>query len=270
MYPPQRDSCHSLIKSFVEEHRGVGEVKQDSETGEGIIVAAEIPKLPQYEWGVLIGDAVHNIRSALDHVVWELSVEQSGPTPDPINHKWKRIRYPIIGDSTKYSARERRGEPAPDSGIRCTWAIRRDLDALIKKTQPFTSGKHFKKHPLFVLEELWNADKHRTLHLATYGAQVRVTAPGAQIKLRKVFKGGHLENGTELYRFSVHPKFHPAFQGREIRKVKVKVEVTLGVAFEQGPPAYGGGVVDTLQYLSRHARDIVKTLRVASAQGALV
>jgi hypothetical protein len=47
---------------------------------------------------VMIGDAVHNLRSALDHLVWQL-VEAGGGVPNEHTH------FPIVGPGTKASQR---------------------------------------------------------------------------------------------------------------------------------------------------------------------
>jgi hypothetical protein len=36
-------------------------------------------------WGVLVGDFIHNLRSALDHLVWQLVIHETGnPPPLPL------------------------------------------------------------------------------------------------------------------------------------------------------------------------------------------
>jgi len=51
------------------------------------------------EWGAILGDAVHNLRSALDHLVWELTKQnQGGEPPPPIPMAWRRIGFPDLQD----------------------------------------------------------------------------------------------------------------------------------------------------------------------------
>src|SRR5439155_6469068 len=44
---------------------------------------------PVLRWGVLIGDIVHNLASALDNLVWELAQANPHPPPFPVNGKAK-------------------------------------------------------------------------------------------------------------------------------------------------------------------------------------
>jgi hypothetical protein len=61
----------------------------------GITVRIEhVIEIPQ-EWGLIVGDAVHNLRGALDHVAWQLAAKKYGfETTD--SEIIKRIQFPII------------------------------------------------------------------------------------------------------------------------------------------------------------------------------
>jgi hypothetical protein len=52
------------------------------EAGEWEISAFEVPELPM-RWATIIGDVVHNARSALDHLVWVFAVVSTGGSPAP-------------------------------------------------------------------------------------------------------------------------------------------------------------------------------------------
>ena len=109
---------------------------------------------PDTLWGPMIGDAVHNLRSALDHLAWGVahpSVRAETPS---------RIEFPVL-----------LMDPASDPKIRKTY--KRKLDCLrteahptITAVQPYKSGDSH--HPLWLLHRLWNTDKHRTLHTAGF------------------------------------------------------------------------------------------------------
>ena len=98
---------------------------------------------------------MHALRSALDHLVWQLVILEGG-TPD-----W-RTQFPIYDDAAKFDQavrfpRGRRVSPLHD--------IRPDGDiwALIEDAQPYRCPDP-RQHYLSGLGKLSNIDKHRTLH----------------------------------------------------------------------------------------------------------
>jgi hypothetical protein len=114
-------------------------------------VYLEVSRFPPDElWGPIIGDAVHNLRSALDHLVWELA------TPHARAETPRRIEFPIILDDPA-SNPEIRG--AFTKKLKC---LRPESHAVIDGAQPYKTGDFH--HPLWLLQTLWNTDKHRTLH----------------------------------------------------------------------------------------------------------
>jgi hypothetical protein len=107
---------------------------------------------PDEEWGPLIGDVVHNLRSALDHLAWELALPQVKATsPD-------KVGFPI-------SRPRRNKETARWIANRAAMFPERTR-AIIEGLQPHETGDSL--HPLWVLQKLWNADKHRTIHTAGF------------------------------------------------------------------------------------------------------
>jgi hypothetical protein len=106
---------------------------------------------------ILIGEALYQLRSSLDYLVWQLFEEKS-LTPLP------KSGFPIMTTAQGYKARS----GAMIKGI-ATSAVDR-----IEKLQPFHSTKPHTEHPLWVLQELNNADKHRLLIVAQAFATGRV------------------------------------------------------------------------------------------------
>lgn len=112
---------------------------------------------PPVELGVIVGDFVHNLRSSLDHLVYQL-VEVAGG-----DHSVKSS-FPIFADSARYrdesSGRKclRQIDPARGAKIDATYLG--EIDAL----QPHAAGRGGASDPLWLLSELSNIDKHRILH----------------------------------------------------------------------------------------------------------
>jgi hypothetical protein len=260
------DFLNERVKSFAEDMSSYEVVtKDDWQTAEVFIHGEAEP--PVEEWGAIIGDVVHNLRSALDHLVWQLTIANGHTPPNPIpprgrpGSEWRQISFPIYTFDRRdrypsgrripwrYRAPGWRSNKEPGS----LWGIRPDLRTVIQKLQPFNRGKNAPKEPLAVLDELWNIDKHRHLHLGLFLVTLDdvgtvVTGPSTPelvLRVVKKYPLRPLEGRTEIGRIE------NIGQHRYISvDVDVNLRVTFDVAFEQGPPAYGGGVIETLKSLN--------------------
>ena len=122
------------------------------------------------EWPLLVGDAVQNMRAALDYLMSQLARRHLGRMP---THKEsRRIRYPVC---------RRKKEFVGASKVYLRYLEPADLRTL-KRFQPYRS---FPKgyNPLAALERFSNRDSYRPLRL------VVVTA-----------KGGSFANRSDTYR----------------------------------------------------------------------
>jgi hypothetical protein len=101
-------------------------------------------------WALLLGDGIHNLRSALDHAVYAAS----GPKPPP------RCEFPIFLDREKFflSDREESGGQFKYRGVRNS-----TVRTLIEGAQPWQRPDRPKYHLLWMLHELDIQDKHRLL-----------------------------------------------------------------------------------------------------------
>lgn len=146
------------IRAFLsaDNYRFVGDQAADPETGyEHRIIHLEVDEFPPDDvWGPMIGDVVHNLRSALDHLAWETA------RPDSRRRSPRGIEFPIFFNHPDDDPEVRRGIHRKLSHIRP------EFHAVIKRAQPYeTRDLH---HPLWLLNQLWNVDKHRTLHVTHF------------------------------------------------------------------------------------------------------
>lgn len=127
------------VLAFNEANRDVFVIEDDAQTGERIVrmkfsspLADDIP--------AIIGDAVHNIRTTLDHLICQLALKAGATDLKPFS-------FPIYDsppkDETQFARKVQGIDPA---------AIE-----LIKALQPYNGGPR----ALWVLSELDNFDKHR-------------------------------------------------------------------------------------------------------------
>jgi hypothetical protein len=104
------------------------------------------------DWPLITGDALHNFRCALDYAWWQAARKNLGRTPT--EDEAKRIQFPILKPGGTWDARNH----IPLVG--------KDAAKLAGRVQPDYSGYPKVLHPLGVLNELSNKDKHRFPHLA--------------------------------------------------------------------------------------------------------
>ena len=105
------------------------------------------------EWGMMVGDTVHNLRSSLDAITYAVVAKYAPAlTLDEI----KQIQFLVVdwpADWKKCIAH----------GQRKRWHPR--LVAEMERLQPYFGGHGTGQHPLAAIRELSNIDKHR--HIVT-------------------------------------------------------------------------------------------------------
>ena len=111
-------------------------------------------KPPPDEFRLIIGDCLHNLRSALDSLVYELALAYNDIYPLP-EDRAKVLEFPIFGNRM-LDAKECRNK------IGC---LHLNAQAAIKGLQPYNRGNEFASDPLWKLHRLSNVDKHRVPHV---------------------------------------------------------------------------------------------------------
>ncbi len=133
------DSFEAKVREWRERHTHRYESHFDRESGKQFVYI-RFPEPVPAEFRLIIGDCLHNLRSALDNLAYELAVRHHGssPLPDPFD-RWSE--FPIFGDR-EWTVRERRNK------IGC---IHPRAQAIIKRLQPYTRGDKFTSDPLWML-----------------------------------------------------------------------------------------------------------------------
>lgn len=193
---------------------------------------------PGPEFSLIIGESAHNLRSALDHLAWQLATVD-GPPPMP-----ESVQFPIL------SRKPRKGF----ANHRFVNGMRPEHRAILEDFQPYNAG-----HDETILEGLaWisNTDKHRLLHTAAAWIEEsdpgHLSAyPGSRIVSAEFGReAGILEQRAEIGRVRVLPA-NPDLQ------MHVRVEPSIGVAFgDPTSPVYG----ITADGLLRKIKEIVEGL----------
>jgi hypothetical protein len=148
----ERAKCHvhdleSRIKAFREANPDLFRCDQDPKTGNRIL---RLQKQFPVEFSLMVGDAVNNMRSALDHLVCRL-IEANGSAPT------RRTCFPLCDTAAKF----KESSPSQIKGVGAQVAN------LIEAMQPYNAGYD----ALGVVCKLNNADKHRVLIMIACGIQ---------------------------------------------------------------------------------------------------
>lgn len=147
------ERLHSDIRAFaalrpftvrIEEHdRGDGQ-------SEVHVIAVDRRILWDVNINLLAGEIVYQLRSALDHTIHQLVLA------DGHGEKLagsRRHQFPIFETEVGYRTRA----PAMIDGVSPS------VGRLIKDAQPFASTLAASAHPLWILQDLSNTDKHRVI-----------------------------------------------------------------------------------------------------------
>ncbi len=158
-------------------------------------------------WPLLFGDAIQNLRNALEHAVYSAAREKGRP------------QFPIFTDACEFQVR----------GIPMIERVPAPIRTQIERAQPFQSLSPAEFDPLAILADLSNFDKHRSLPLAA--GKVAVTWVPAS------------DDFPELTFDYVHPNWEPLHEGTRVlaftlrgpkaAKVKVDPDFAYGVGVER-------------------------------------
>lgn len=134
-------------------------------------------------FGTIVGDCLHNLRSALDSIVYDLSAPS---VPTLTEQEERSIGFPIAFKPENYNGGSARFAPPA-------------AQTEIERSQPYCRPPASEDH-LWLLHDFNRVDKHRAVHV------VPATSHGSQhtpyIGVEERFHPlGPFEDGTELARF---------------------------------------------------------------------
>lgn len=201
-------------------------------------VASVRPTPPKLS--ALLGDTIHNLRSALDHLAYQLVYVGTGKSPS------SHVYFPIADDRTKYleqRCRQLRG---------ATPAAIATIDGL----NPYRGGND----ELWRLHKLNNVDKHRVL--ITAGSAFRSVNLGAHLSRemhRSIASSPMGEKFAGLPQldafFRPADRMFPLKQGDELfidgpdAELNEKLEFRFEIAFGEQGIAFDEPIVETLTSL---------------------
>lgn len=229
------------IKAFLDTHPYGLDWTHDAQR-KTVAWTAKAPPEHPLRWSVIAGEVVHELRSALDHLAWQLVIA-NGETPD------KRTEFPVF---------EKRGTYRTE-GVKRLRGMSRAARDQIEQCQPFQAGTALAEHALFIVHELNRIDKHQLLNVV-----------GSAIRPNKIQVGGvpgtynvtgmttvlpdqvrPFNNGAEMFTLQYQGETPPdGYAG-------VDLELEFTVAFEEDGPGRGKPTIKLLTDLSGKVFDTI-------------
>jgi hypothetical protein len=197
---------------------GVSQTQLDDESG-WYYAYAIVERPPPLRLGVILGDALHNARSALDHLIWQL-VLLNGAAPTRDN------AFPIVFRVADWDAAKSRR----------LVGLSVEQQAHLDRLQPYNCGdpEQARATYLAVLSQLSNVDKHQIVHPAIAslldplsvpdGAQFVVVRGGGEVGLQQFMPRQRLDHGAVLMRGRVEG-------ATAATEVEVQGKVPVDIAF---------------------------------------
>lgn len=233
-------SLDSEITSFLKSdvYKIIGHTQE--ETKEHVLHVIGPP--PPLRFSVIAGEVIHQCRSALDHLIWQLVLANHG-TPD------RRHEFPICDTPGKFKeACDRR----KIKGISDT------ATDIIKSIQPYNNPKGFQWHPLWVLHDMDVTDKHKLLMvvIATAsidGSTLAINPGQPSVSILGLsepkWPARPTEDGTEILRIRL---------GEPAPQMNVNVKPTVQVVFEKYGPVSEQPVIHCVNQLRNVAVGTIK------------
>lgn len=212
----------------------------EAQTGEDIYTAM-LREEPDPLWSVRTGECLYGFRSALDHLALELADKFTPTAPAAVV---EGSEFPIFGSRAPTGAELKKRIGAIDPAAQ----------AIIEALQPHHRGDpDYTRDPLWMLNELCNVDKHRSLNIVVVSnAGIASTVSGGSIDAM-TFTKGTLHHGAEVLRV----KSSPGIPGQ----MQMEFKFSYVVSFGDGPPAFGQPVIGTLVAIERRiANDVFSPL----------
>jgi hypothetical protein len=191
------------------------------------VIRLQVLAEPPISLAVTVGDVLFDLRSALDHLVWQLALLKQKP---PVG-----TEFPIFKDEGKFLRTGRGG------GLYKVRGLLPEHQTIIQSLQPYTRGEDAMSDPLWVLHELTNADKHRTLNMGmSMAEEIGFNFSFSDLVIKQpieIIAGPFVDNAVVARVFTVETGPHP--------KMAVKPHAMFNITFDEGG-LFGGQQIPNL------------------------
>jgi len=241
------DTLETSIQSYVDSDTCKIGIQFDTEMGCYVARLRDVKTAPP-EWSLMIGDIVHNTRSALDALTYSLAVKNLGR--DPTKDEVKDLQFVIVDDVAAWNRQ-------CDRRLRC---LSTTAQQAVESFQPYHRTDASVRHALSVLRDLSNIDKHRHVIITVVSASSSsIFLSGEMVDDGTMIAGyvGPLIEGAVVakWNFAMGPLEVPVQYHSEVNaNAKMTIEVQFGRTM--ATPA-GGHVGAFLDWLLDWIRDEV-------------
>ncbi len=223
-------------------------VKEHDAKARRTAYVARISSIPD-NWSELVSDAVHGLRSALDHLAFALNEKGCADTHNGASLPAKDANasaFPIFGNESN-EGKPMDGEHAFRSAVGTYRHIPAGALSRIEELQPYQRGDDFRRDPLWAIHALSRVDKHR-IDLEITASQPSMDIARAYIPETSdaaIGIGGPVYDGKELTYWVTpegadEPDLDPYF--------------ARGVAFGERTPLGDQPVIPTLRGIRNYLR----------------
>lgn len=224
--------------------------------------------LPPPDLGVLVGEIAHNLRSALDGLIYQLAClnPAAGDTPTG-------TQFPIFLSGTPSGCKRRLAKGRRSKtmcgdtrhfnclGMKFIDLLLPKHQAAIEMLQPYKRGGGGTSNLLYLISEINNADKHRLLQvigIKPHGYIWSKANDGDAFPDLRALNAIYEEN-----RWNLIDMLEDGAKVIEISpRVQVQSKVIPSIAFYEGCPAvYRRPVLITLRRIAKHVSEVVESFR---------
>jgi hypothetical protein len=224
--------CERLVFAWIADE-GYRVIQKTNSKGRSELLAEMLKEIP-WEIPLSIGDAIHCLRDSLDHLAFDLAVSGS---PTLTEKQERMIQFPIR--KTIVEVGDRRIAP-----------MSIDAQKAVIGLLPDPTGNQFRHHPLWLLNEMNNCDKHRRISIVVASSYVGSLSISAS-------------NGSDY--FHIIDPARPVIGGGPIvflefsrsPHVKADIAFTTQIEFDKETDVSGKPVFLWLRSVEKHIRDVV-------------
>lgn len=233
------------IQAFMKSSPYGSVTEDDTERGEWVFRAV-VPQEPPPRWGAIVGDTIHNLRSALD-ILWRAVF------PTGTKDANRRDPFPFFQSSDAFEHRFRRVKNTTQQRV---------VD-ILRGAKPYKGGNKY----LWALHVLDAEDKHHLLLPVGIAVPniITNTVSFPMLPFPMPFKSPRINisfvrplptpvypvhHGTELYRLPINP---------EGPQVDMNQKFSFGIAFGEGEVMEGEAIVPTLRQFTNVVDGLVQS-----------
>ena len=242
----QIEALDADLGAFCTKIKGLIVHETNSEAGEQAwVYRGATPNAP-IEWSVSVGEVLYNLRSALDHLVWQL-VLGNGQKPGRNNE------FPVVNSHDDWQDATR-------------WkltGVGDDVKEQIRRLQPYTGGINlpFDVSAFWTLQSLCNIDKHRhPIFCIAVTSGIGPVVFGENQPPRRISASRHPLKGTailgKINPGSVLLRLNDPEQG-----LKPEFQIEVRFDYQQRPELVAGTVSEILRGCLRAVRGADSLLR---------